>query len=647
MMTDTSQYLRMAQAVLCSEKAGSARVRPTAQLLQEIAQAVRSIMDNALLGEPSSLENIHLACQAIIQGQEYCEDFQHEDWSPKNWLSQFIQQVEQAVRQKIPQPPLQRLGSGHRDMGLQQYLLQIQRIAREELQRLSQCLSEGPLLGHVVECFHLYIFTQLDQVLQCTLTSDEIFLLLQWVKCVYLSKELMSHPDIQDYFFKANDILVLSDWLKTAEKKCLSAVQEVISERLWRILHSKEIYWSACVQGDEEDFIKLHFDVIQMLEGCIQQASSISKLLKTRVQEICYQELLVFIEKNYVKRIASDSNDDLDKAVSSLKIIETQALELVLKKPVYRAEKVVDTAYRRITSLYLKHLLRSNQHQLERRWDDVGKQVTEDANILHQMFFHMNSDVAQRNQALLKVEEILKTNDVDAQKMTVAKLKMECPDVSQKQIRTLLCWKRMSRNQIREKNIMRVLTISALLYMVLTLSGATDESKEAEADAGVAVNDVNLPAEPLDGGDETGLTRYLGECPFGWHGHQGRCYHFVNQANTWINAQKNIMRVLTISALLYMVLTLSGATDESKEAEADAGVAVNDVNLPAEPLDGGDETGLTRYLGECPFGWHGHQGRCYHFVNQANTWINAQKNIMRVLTISALLYMVLTLSGAT
>ncbi|KAI1895398.1 hypothetical protein AGOR_G00105880 [Albula goreensis] len=515
---DTSQYLRMAQAVLCSEKAGSARVKPTAQLLQEIAQTVRSIMGNALLGEPSSLENIHLACQAIIQGQEYCEDFQHEEWSPKNWLSQFIQQVEQAVRKKIPQPPLQRLGSGHWDMGLQQYLLQIQRIAREELQRLSQCLSEGPLLGHVVECFHLYIFTQLDQVLQCTLTPDEIFLLLQWVKCVYLSKELMSHPDIQDYFFKAIDILVLSDWLKTAEKKCLSAVQEVISERLWRILHSKEIYWSTCVQGDEEDFIKLHFDVIQMLEGCIQQASSISKLLKTRVQEICYQELLVFIEnyverekkqlkvqaksdgiysfrtfstcrelRNYVKRIASDSNDDLDKAVSSLKIIETQALELVLKKPVYRAEasfktyfkkgdrhivdvmekirvyfitlpnsqkqahkKVVDTAYHRITSLYLKHLLRSNQHQLERRWDDVGKQVTEDANILHQMFFHLNSDVARRNQALLKVEEILGTNDVDAQKMTVAKLKMECPDVSQKQIRTLLCWKRMSRNQIRE-----------------------------------------------------------------------------------------------------------------------------------------------------------------------------------------------------
>lgn len=38
-------------------------------------------------------------------------------------------------------------------------------------------------------------------------------------------------------------------------------------------------------------------------------------------------------------------------------------------------------------------------------------------------------DITQRNQALLKVEEVLKSNDVDAQKITVTKLKMECPDV--------------------------------------------------------------------------------------------------------------------------------------------------------------------------------------------------------------------------
>ncbi|KAJ8399210.1 hypothetical protein AAFF_G00415890 [Aldrovandia affinis] len=83
------------------------------------------------------------------------------------------------------------------------------------------------------------------------------------------------------------------------------------------------------------------------------------------------------------------------------------------------------------------------------------------------------------------------------------------------------------------------------------------------------------------------------------------------------------MRALIISVLLYMVL--APPTEGASVAHAEASVAVNDTNPPAEPLDGAHETPLTQSLGECPFGWYGHQARCYHFVNQANTWIEAQE----------------------
>ncbi|KAJ8399211.1 hypothetical protein AAFF_G00415900 [Aldrovandia affinis] len=113
--------------------------------------------------------------------------------------------------------------------------------------------------------------------------------------------------------------------------------------------------------------------------------------------------------------------------------------------------------------------------------------------------------------------------------------------------------KELSEGSIKT-HTMRALIISVLLYMVLAPSGATEGANVAQAEASVPVNDANPPAEetvpealvenllsfpePLDGAYETPLTQSLGECPFGWHGHQARCYHFVNQANTWIEAQQ-------------------------------------------------------------------------------------------------------------
>ncbi|KAJ8341355.1 hypothetical protein SKAU_G00336460 [Synaphobranchus kaupii] len=474
----------MAQEVLCSETAGGVCAESTSQNLKEMYQEVCSIMNNALLGESPSVEEMRLASQAIVLGQKYCGVCQ-EEWSPQNWFTKFTQLVEQAGTQKIPQPPLERTGSEYHV--LSEYLQLVQETVLEELKRLSPSLRETPLFDCVVENFHRCIFAQLDQVLQCTLTADQTYLVLNWVAHVYLSKELMGHPDIKDNCSNGLDMLVFSDWLQRAENKLLTAVQEAVLERLCSILRSEEIYWGVYIPGDEENFIKLHVDVIQVLQGCIKQAGKTSERLKVKVQAICYQELLVFLEKTYVHTIASNRNDDSIKAVHSLKSIEAQSLELVLREPFFKAEAslkeyfkkgnrtkldvieeisahfstlpktnqeahkiAVDTAYERLTSLYLKCLLQSNKSELERSWSDVGSEVTENAKYLHKMFSCLNPEVKKRNQALLNVGKVLKSNDINAQKITVAEMRIDCPDMSQEQVRILLRWKGLSRSQVRE-----------------------------------------------------------------------------------------------------------------------------------------------------------------------------------------------------
>ncbi|XP_064180969.1 exocyst complex component 3 [Anguilla rostrata] len=516
--TETSQCLRMALEVLYSEKAGGVCAEFTPQKLKELYQVLCSIMNNALLGESPSVEELRIASQVIAAGQKYHGVCQQEEWSPKNWFNMFTQLVEQAVIKKIPQPPLKSLGSGHPEKVLAEYLQLAQKTVLEELKRLSPGLRETPLLDCVVENFHLYIFAQLDQVLNCTLTADKINLVLYWVARVYLSEKSMGHPDIKDNCFRAVDMLVLSDWLQRAEKMFLTAIQEVVSERLHSILQNEKIYWGTCIPGDEEDFIKLQIDVIQVLQGFIEPAGMISKQLKVKVQEICYPKLLVFLEKyvereqkrlkmhaksgemypfrtfstsmelrKYVQKIASNRNDESIKAVHSLKSIEAQSLALVLKKPFSKAEAslkeyfkkgdghrmgemeeikmhfrtlpkmnqeaykiAVDTAYDRLTSLYLKYLLQSNKSELERTWSDVGSEVTENAEYLHNMFSHLNPEVIQRNQALLNVGKILKCSDINALKITIAEMRIDCPDMSQEQVRILLRWKGLSQSQVKE-----------------------------------------------------------------------------------------------------------------------------------------------------------------------------------------------------
>ncbi|XP_061099922.1 tumor necrosis factor alpha-induced protein 2 [Conger conger] len=514
--TEMPETLGCKKATSAEVEAGGASTESTSQKLKEMYQEVCSIMNKALLGESSSVEEMRNASQAIFMGQNLQGVCQQEEWSPKNWFNKFTQLVEQAVTKKIPQPPLDRLGSGHPEKVLKEYLQLVQATVLEELRRLAPGLRETPLLDCVVENFHRHIFAQLDKVLQCTMTADKAYLVLYWAACVYLSEELMSHPDIKDSCFKAVDLLVLSDWMQRAEKVFLAAVQGVVSERLCCIHQNEKIYWDNCIPGDEENFIKLHIDVIQVVHAWIEQAGKISKLLKVKVQEICYLKLLDFLEKyvekekkqlkmhaksgdmypfrtfctsmelrKYAQTIATNKNDKSIKAVHSLKRIEDQSLKLVLRKPLSKAKatlkeyfkkearhkmgvieeireyfitlpktnqdaykKAVDTAYDRLTCLYLKHLLQSNRSKLERTWSDVGSEVTGNAEYMHRMFSHLNPEVIPRNQALLNVGKLLKCNDLNAQ--TVIKMKTECPDMSQEQVRSLLQWKGLSRSQVNE-----------------------------------------------------------------------------------------------------------------------------------------------------------------------------------------------------
>lgn len=121
-----------------------------------------------------------------------------------------------------------------------------------------------------------------------------------------------------------------------------------------------------------------------------------------------------------------------------------------------KTQRVMDEAYKLLAHVYLKRLVATRLSRLRRRWQpDVGRRVTEDAELLHRFFgdlvrpalcspwrlrcchllipqlncvlrLRQVPGVAGWNAMLLKVEDLLSVESLDVMKVTAAEMQKEC-----------------------------------------------------------------------------------------------------------------------------------------------------------------------------------------------------------------------------
>ncbi|XP_063049587.1 uncharacterized protein LOC134444043 [Engraulis encrasicolus] len=105
--------------------------------------------------------------------------------------------------------------------------------------------------------------------------------------------------------------------------------------------------------------------------------------------------------------------------------------------------------YTQVVSLYLKHLLLSNQSQLERRWGQVGTVIRADAEVIHKLFTQQSEGVVNRSVLLLKVATVLSVTDEETFNSTCRELQQDT-HISKEQVNQLILWKdRLSRQQVK------------------------------------------------------------------------------------------------------------------------------------------------------------------------------------------------------
>ncbi|XP_030213179.1 uncharacterized protein LOC115544396 isoform X1 [Gadus morhua] len=115
-------------------------------------------------------------------------------------------------------------------------------------------------------------------------------------------------------------------------------------------------------------------------------------------------------------------------------------------------KEALDLAYERVSTLYLYRLVVTKKKELEKRWGrDVGQKVTQDARHLHKTFSDLHPGVCQQNHVLLKVEELIQSQDVNSVKITLSGMMQLCQsEKSKKLLPPLLKWNGLSGAQVQE-----------------------------------------------------------------------------------------------------------------------------------------------------------------------------------------------------
>ncbi|XP_067278180.1 tumor necrosis factor alpha-induced protein 2 [Pseudorasbora parva] len=385
---------------------------------------------------------------------------------PQNWLSEYLQEVDQFVENHIPTLPVE----GAAGSQLQDFLKNTRSMIFYEVLRLTPVLEDTGLLVHLTDSYSRHLLTKLDLLLNRDLSVKDTFCLLLWGKEVFFSSD-------SRHVFRVDDPLLLTEWFEKATRKLLPILKDEISRTLQNILCYDEQYGHNEDSMGEESFVELHIDVIQYLNAVIMNSKAFSKTLMCKAQTLCLKELHRFVQKYvdaerkhlkkreplntnsaYLFRLISTcrqlrffapqlSNPDTNNSGTLLNIIccmlrelEDHVLSIVqkmmkrlaqdsLRRYFKRGERIhilteaiqkqcaylpqndagkeiqeifVNVAFDCVSRVYLDCLMNSKTKRLEKKWGNVGERMREDALNFQNTFAELNGSDGNRNQFLLE-----------------------------------------------------------------------------------------------------------------------------------------------------------------------------------------------------------------------------------------------------
>ncbi|XP_059208618.1 scavenger receptor cysteine-rich type 1 protein M160-like [Centropristis striata] len=191
--------------------------------------------------------------------------------------------IQRSVHQHFPKP------TSDVDQSLSQHLANVQQTVVGELLRVTPRLDCMELMGCLIDCYYRQTCGHLNDLLPNIHSAKDSFVLMKWVLCTYLSQEFLTHPDLQKIDPMKNvDLLLFLEVAAKVKDTLIENVKKQVNENLEQILQHERY---------DKDYDELHVDTIQCIHAKAKAAQEISPQLCDEVQEVCLQELMIFLNK--------------------------------------------------------------------------------------------------------------------------------------------------------------------------------------------------------------------------------------------------------------------------------------------------------------------------------------------------------------
>ncbi|KAL2099360.1 hypothetical protein ACEWY4_005840 [Coilia grayii] len=207
---------------------------------------------------------------------------------PQDWLCQYQQQVEEAVRLHFPSVPPE--GSPQQHPELDTYLRQVQKMVQGELLRLAPMLKEAGLLGTLIDSYHVHTMSQLELLLQRNLNTDQTFTLLRWTLKTYLSEEVLGHRELHSDVMKHMDFLLYTESVQKTQLHLIKTAQEEMELCVQGVLQGG----AGLCEDAQTDPLE---ETTKCVSVCVQRAQELSPTLQSSLSLQLSQQLHGFVQR--------------------------------------------------------------------------------------------------------------------------------------------------------------------------------------------------------------------------------------------------------------------------------------------------------------------------------------------------------------
>ncbi|XP_067905842.1 exocyst complex component 3-like protein isoform X2 [Heterodontus francisci] len=162
------------------------------------------------------------------------------------------------------------------------------------------CPPQYNILQTYVLLHHSCLSGHLQDIISWDLEKSEIYTVLNWIRHIYHSPEMIAHPDLcPDVDIASPGPLISQDALEQLQNKYVNAIRVAVSDWMQKALEAEVNDWyrEEEPESDHEGYLHSSLPVIvtQMLEENVQVAMVIGDCLRDQMVAMALQELESFL----------------------------------------------------------------------------------------------------------------------------------------------------------------------------------------------------------------------------------------------------------------------------------------------------------------------------------------------------------------